>query len=134
MKLRLRGNSVRIRLTQAEVKALDETGCWKEAVMFGHAGAHHFVYQVETAPVSRASVDMSASASETIVKVTLPQADVAKWASGSDVGIYFEEPWGLKVAVEKDFRCLDEKRDEDESDNFDHPNAAGSLHSVCHSD
>ena len=134
MKLRLRGNSVRIRLTQAEVKALDETDRCEEAVKFGPTGTHRFVYQVEAASVSRASVSMNASAQETIVKATLPKMDVAKWAGGDDVGIYFEEPWGLKVAVEKDFRCLDEKRDEDESDNFDNPAAADNLHSVCHSD
>lgn len=134
MKLRLRGNSIRLRLTQAEVQSLDETGCWKDIVMFGPAGTHRFVYQVEAASVLRASVSMNASAQETIVKATLPKADVAKWLAGSDVGIYFEEPWGLKVAVEKDFRCLDEKRDEDESDNFENPNAADSLHSVCHSE
>jgi len=134
MKLRLRGNSVRIRLTQSEVKALDETGSWEEAVVFGPAAAQRLVYRVETASVSQPSVSMSTCGVETVVKAVLPQQQVAKWANGTDVGIYFGEPWGLKVAVEKDFRCLDEKRDEDESDNFENPNAADSLHSACHAD
>ena len=102
--------------------------------MCGPSGTHLFVYPLEGASFLRASVRMNASAQETIVKATLPKADVAKWVAGSDVGSSFEEPWGLKVAVEKDFRCLDEKRDADESDNFENPNAADSLHSVCHSE
>jgi hypothetical protein len=134
MKLRLRGNSVRIRLTQSEVKTLDATGLCEEAVVFSPAVAQRLVYRVETASVSRPSVSMSTCGVETVVKATLPQAEVAKWARGSDVGIYFEEPWELKVAIEKDFRCLDEKRDEDESDNFENPNTAASLHSACHAD
>ena len=134
MKLRLRGNTVRIRLTQSEVKTLDETGSWEEAVVFGPASLQRLIYRVEAAPVPWPSVTMFVSGHDTVVKATLPKAEVTKWSDGTDVGIYFEEPWGLKVAVEKDFRCLDEKRDEDESDNFENPNAAASLHSACHAD
>ena len=132
MKLRLRGNSIRVRLTQAEVNALDQNGCCEDAAEFGSMLTPRLVYRVEAA--SRPSAGMSVSGLDTVVKVTLPRTEIATWANGSDVGIYFEEPWGLKVAVEKDFRCLDEKRDEDESDNFENPNTASSLHDACHSD
>ena len=131
MKLRLRGNSVRLRLTQAEVKALDHGGSAEDAVTFGPAGQPRLVYRVEASAVARPAVSMSGAGLETRVKVTLPQTQVARWANGSEVGLYFEEPWGLKVAVEKDYRCLDVRRDEDESDNFENPNAGDSLHAEC---
>ena len=134
MKLRLRGNFIRIRLTQTEVKTLAETGAWEESVAFSAAAEHRLIYRVEAAQSACASVSMITRGTDTIVNASLPRTDIAKWADGDDVGIYFEEPWGLKVAVEKDFRCLDEKRDEDESDNFANPNAATSLHSACHTD
>ncbi len=134
MKLRLRGNSIRIRLTQSEVKALAETGAWEESVAFDPSASHRLVYRVEAALVARPSVEMSGHGTGTLVRATLPVADVVKWARGADVGMYFEEPWGLKVAIEKDFRCLDGDRNEDESDNFDNPNAAGSLHTNCDAD
>lgn len=134
MKLRLRGNSVRLRLTQAEVKALEHDLSAEGAVIFGPAGQPRLVYRVEASAVERPAVSMSVSGLETLVKITLPHPQVAVWANGSEVGIYFEEPWGLKVAIEKDFRCLNEKRDEDESDNFDHPNAASSHQHTCHAD
>ncbi len=134
MKLRLRGNSIRIRLTQAEVKALDQTGRCEDAVLFGPTSSLRLTYRVEAGAVPRPSAAMSVLGHETVVAATLPQEQITRWANGSDVGIYFEESWGLKVAVEKDFRCLDEVRDEDESDNFDHPKAVGSVHGACHAD
>jgi hypothetical protein len=134
MKLRLRGNSVRIRLTQTEVKGLDHNGAWEETVVFGPTAMHRFVYRVETTPALRPSVSMSVSGFETLVTAALPVKQVREWAGGNEVGIYFEESWGLKIVIEKDFRCLDEKRDEDESDNFDNPNTVESRHAVCHAD
>lgn len=132
MKLRLRGDSLRLRLTATEVAALRDQGAWQDATTLGPAGAPLLAYRVESVDLPAAEVRYTAD-NGTTVTVALPSADVAHWAdSASEVGIYFQEPWGLKVAVEKDFRCLDPRRDEDESDNFDNPNAGDSQHAACH--
>ena len=68
---------------------------------------------------------------DTVVAVVLPSDQVAHWAKTGEIGLYFTTDWNLKVAVEKDFRCLDEKRDEDESDNFANPNAGTGHHGAC---
>lgn len=134
MKLRLRGNSVRLRLTSSEVAAVRDQGGWQDATTFGPTGAPLLVYRVEAADVPQPSARFTTGAEATLT-VVLPMDQARAWAdSSSQVGLYFEESWGLKVAVEKDFRCLDPNRDEDESDNFDNPNAGNAHHSECHVD
>ena len=91
--------------------------------------------RVETSPGVQPSASMAVSEMGATVKVTLPKEDVAKWANGAAVGIYFVEPWGLKVAIEKDFRCLDPRRGADEPDNSDNPQASAiPIHPACRVD
>lgn len=126
MKLRIRGDSLRFRLTKSEVTSLHEQGWWQDAVSLGPNGTPSFAYRIEAAETS------SVHSEGTTIAALVPRAQLDTWAtSNSEVGIYFETEWGTKVAIEKDFRCLDEKRDEDESDNFDNPNAGTSLHGEC---
>lgn len=135
MKLRLRGDSLRLRLTQTEVLALRDQGFWQDVTTLGAAAGPLLAYRVEASPGGTQSVQHTADAQGTTVTVILPAAGVTTWAdSTSQVGIYFDEPWGLKVAVEKDFRCLDPDRDEDESDNFTNPNEGHPHLDTCDSD
>jgi hypothetical protein len=132
MKLRLRGNSLRLRLTRGEVASLHEQGWWQESTSLGPEGAPSLAYRIESRAEDGPTVTL-VSGAEACVKVILPAGDVAAWATSNAVGLYFETSWGTKVAVEKDFRCLDEQREEDESDNFDNPNA-GTSHGECGGD
>ncbi|MDB6139092.1 MAG: hypothetical protein JWO94_2164 [Verrucomicrobiaceae bacterium] len=132
MKLRIRGDSLRFRLTQTEVASLHEQGWWQDAVILGPLGSPRLDYRVESIPEGPATVTFI-SGDVTIVTAVMPVAQIAAWAAGNEVGIYFDTPWGTKVAVEKDFRCLDETREEDESDNFANPNA-GLAHGNCGTD
>jgi hypothetical protein len=60
-----------------------------------------------------------------VLSVRLPERLGRDWAGSDEVGIYASTSWGLRLAMEKDFRCLDAgARDEDESHAFDHPGAA----------
>ena len=131
MKLRIRGDSLRFRLTATEVTSLNTQGWWQDAATLGPQAGPRLIYRVETEAMDKPAVRF-ASGLDTTVTVVLPAVEVAHWAgNGSQVGLYFEESWGLKVAIEKDFRCLDPNRDEDESDNFDNPNAGTSQHGEC---
>jgi hypothetical protein len=53
------------------------------------------------------------------ITISLPEVEARAWARENEVGIYSEEPWGLKLSVEKDFQCLDTRPNEDDSDAFD---------------
>ena len=129
MKLRIRSDSLRFRLTKSEVTSLHEQGWWQDAVTLGSEGYARLAYRIEVGTSQDVRFGQAPVATLTAV---VPRSALNPWATESaEIGIYFETPWGTKVAIEKDFRCLDEKRDEDESDNFDNPNADTSMHGEC---
>ena len=121
MKLRLRGDSLRLRLTQSEVLALRDQGFWQDTTALGPAGGPSLAYRVESTDSAAPEVFFT-KGDQAVVTIRIPSAEIAPWSQSTQVGIYFSETWGLKVAVEKDFRCLDPSRDEDETDNFTNPN------------
>jgi hypothetical protein len=118
MKLRIRGNSVRLRLTRSEVAALAATGTVEESTEFFGSGT--FVYAVTAAE----GEDVSASFVAGRINVAIPADTVADWASGDEVGI--EAECGLlKVLVEKDFNCLTPRDAAEDADTFPHPKSDG---------
>ncbi len=122
MKLRIRGNFVRLRLTQSEVARLAETGAVEETVEFGLRPEQRFVYALEKAAGAetvRADFDGGS------LRVWIPEAEAEKWTSSNQVGIEARQPLGgekeLQILIEKDFACLAERPGEDESDAFPNP-------------
>lgn len=122
MKLRIKDNSVRLRLTQGEVRQLSKTGV--VSARTGFPGGRELRYLVESSP---ASVNPAAFFSDNAVTVRLPEAAVLAWAASEQVSLPGEqvlddgEP--LQILVEKDFACLAPREGEDESDMFPHPQA-----------
>jgi hypothetical protein len=59
--------------------------------------------------------------------VRLPETTVLAWANSEQVSISGEQVLAdgdqLKILVEKDFVCLTNREDEDESDMYPHPEA-----------
>lgn len=120
MKIRIRDNSVRLRLTQGEVEQLHTTGAVRSKT--GFPGGREFAYGVECSP---ANVNSAAFYSENAIVVRLPEAQVAAWASTEQISIVSDQLLDdgelLRVSVEKDFACLTPRDGEDESDNYPHP-------------
>ena len=120
MKLRILDNSIRLRLTQAEVDSLSSDGLIGSAVLF--AGGSRLGYCLESSP---ACVDPVAHFESSELKVRLPESAVQHWATSDEVSIEAEqgldEGGYLKILVEKDFACLAPRAGEDESDMFPHP-------------
>lgn len=120
MKLRIRDNSVRLRLTQGEVDALKRDGLVSAQTQF--PGGRSFVYEVESSP---ASVTPAAHFSENRLTVRLPETVVLAWATSQQVSMAGEQRLGngdvLSLLVEKDFRCLAPREGEDESDMYPNP-------------
>ncbi len=122
MKLRIRDNSIRLRLTRAEVESLRDAGAVSGRTVF--PGGREFKYVVESSP---ASVNPGALFSDSIVTVRLPETTVLAWANTEQVSIFDEQRLDdgdlLSILVEKDFACLAPREGEDESDMFAHPEA-----------
>lgn len=120
MKLRIKGASLRLRLTQAEMARLAAGEPVEEQVPFpgGALG-----YRLRRAPVRQIEADLSHAG----IEVRIPEADAVRWCGSDLVTLSAEQavPGGtLRITLEKDFACLAPRREEDEADNFPHPGAA----------
>ncbi len=126
MKLRIRDNSVRIRLTRTEVDSLRSQGVVSAAT--GFPGGREFQYRVESSP---AIVNPSAFFSDNTISIRLPEATVLAWATTEQVSMPGEQVLDdgakLTILVEKDFACLAPREGEDESDMYPHPDAGTST-------
>ncbi|MDH3266138.1 MAG: hypothetical protein OEM25_04150 [Gammaproteobacteria bacterium] len=122
MKLRIRDNSVRVRLSQSEVNSLHRDGVVSARI--GFPGAREFQYVVESNP---AVVSPGVFLSNCILTVRLPELTVHTWATTKQVTIEGEQPLEdgeiVRVLIEKDFACLAPRDGEDDSDMYPHPNA-----------
>jgi len=124
MKLRIRRNSLRLRLQQSEVRTLAERGAVLDETCFGTATLR---CSIERDP---ATSTMRADLEPNFVRIRVPEAQALRWTSTDEVGMLAEQatPAGpLVILVEKDFQCL-QPRDpvlrEDDSDAYPNPNPA----------
>jgi len=122
VKLRIRDNSIRLRLTRGEVDQLRDEGVVKAVTSF--PGGREFRYEVESSP---ASVNPGAFLSDNKITVRLPESAVGAWAASEQVSVTGEQQHEngelLSILVEKDFACLAPREGEDESDMYPHPAA-----------
>jgi hypothetical protein len=121
MKLRIKGDSLRIRVGPSEVQRLMESGRVEETIHF--STGVHLTYAVEH---SEAAACVSVSHTPDEVAVIVPTSAAKAWVNGNDVGIYAAVPNGsgsLEVAIEKDFACLDSDH-AGNLDTYPHPKAA----------
>ena len=120
MKLRIKGNSIRIRLTKTEVANFATTGYWEESTQFGNTA---LVYAIQR---SNAVSELSAQMEGTKITLLIPEATANHWTGSEEVGFQnqYKLPAGgeLFLLIEKDFVCLDNTF-EDQSDNYPNPNA-----------
>jgi Family of unknown function (DUF7009) len=119
MKLRIKGSSLRLRLTQGEVQRLEAEGEVAEQVHFG-AGAT-LTYRLRTGSTISA---ISASYGNNIIDIRVPEAAALDWSRTERVALEHAEPasgGALRILIEKDWNCLAPRSEEDESDNFPHP-------------
>jgi len=105
MKLRIKGDSLRLRVGPSEVQRLIACGRVAETIHF--APGVHLNYELQHSSAAECIAVFHALHE---VTVTVPTSAAQAWADSDDVGIYGEVPNGsgsLEVAVEKDFACLD---------------------------
>ncbi len=121
MKLRIRGNSIRLRLTKSEVEQIKESGLVEEKTVFPNNQI--FTYSIS----STDSIDqIQAEFIPNNLKIFLPKSMAEKWVNSFEEGIYGEAE-NLQISVEKDFNCLKPRDGDEDKDTFPHPKE-GSLH------
>ncbi len=120
MKLRIRDNSIRLRLTRIEVDTVSSAGVVKARVSM--PGGNGLDYILESSSVTERP---TARFTDDALTVMLPEAAVNQWASTEQVSIAADEALDdgdvLKILVEKDFSCLAPREGEDETDMYPHP-------------
>jgi hypothetical protein len=120
MKLRIRGDSLRLRLTRSEVAALaaGQPVIEKMRVACGVS----FEYRLSA---DGSGTSPQASMEQGALVVRLPPRLAAEWAGTETVGIEATQAngasEGLHILVEKDFPCLTPRPHEDDSDAFARP-------------
>ncbi len=130
MKLRIRGDSLRLRLTKDEVKKIAEGVAVEETTHFFNGTI--LTYALVPSEVN----EISAEFSDKQIFVRVPSRISLDWAQSDMVAIKHEvstpDPSRSKlfILIEKDFTCLKVRQNEkeDESNLFENPNAA---HGSC---
>ncbi len=106
MKLRIQGSSLRLRLTQSEVARFAEAGRVEDAVEF--APNVRLTYALERSSETHSPRALYQHGS---LRVQIPPAEADNWANTDRVGISGGE--GIRIAVEKDFKCMHGDSEED---------------------
>lgn len=120
MKLRIRGNSIRMRVTQSELADMANNGVVRDTISF--AGGPTLTYSlVRDATCESASAAMAADT----ISICLPSKAIDEWTTTEQVSLRgtqnLDDGSELIILVEKDFACLQPRDDEDESDMFANP-------------
>ncbi len=122
MKLRLRENSIRLRLLQTEVRQLREIGNVSERIIFGINPAETLTYSLK---ISGEAEKIYAQIFNNQIEIFLPLEIAENWADSNEVGLYttqnIDDLRNLQIIVEKDFVCVDRPLEEDNKDAFPHP-------------
>ena len=120
MKIRIRGNSIRFRLTKSEVAAFCKEGMLKEQTAFDNSV---FIYMLKS---SEDQTALKAYFENNTIRLEVPASFVKEWYTNDVVGARHIQSLNdgrtLMLLLEKDFVCMDETF-EDQSDNYPNPRA-----------
>ena len=120
MKLRILNNSLRLRLSQTEVRELTTQQRVCASTNFPGGGQLQYCLQL-----SDRLNDIQASFSDQKVLISLPANMANDWANSDTISLRAENTLAdgeaLSLLIEKDFKCLTDRPHEDESDLFPHP-------------
>jgi len=122
MKIRISGNSIRLRLNQTEVAQLIENKSIVETTSFPVHSGSAFSYKLS---IDANCTSIQAKHNQGEIYILLPEKIAVQWAETDQVGMEEElalEDGKLRILIEKDFACLTERAHEDDSNAFPNPN------------
>ena len=112
MKIRIKGNSLRYRLTKSDVRNFEEERYIEEHT---HFAGQTLIYALQ----QNIGNQLSAVFKDNKITLFMPDVMLREWVSTDRVGFEGDDN-GLYLLVEKDFKCLDNVA-EDQSDNYPNP-------------
>lgn len=120
MKIRIKGNTVRIRLSRPEVDRFANEGYIEASTPFV---SNVFTYALQVRPDAYGH-ELSADFKDCVMTMYMPERMAREWTGseivGFDTWMNVDNGEKLYLLLEKDFKCLDETV-EDQSDNFENP-------------
>lgn len=120
MKLRILGDSLRLRLSQSEVKQFGDTGRVEQSIRFGPDSV--MTYAIEH---GGGVGEMCASFEGSTVTVRMPSSVAQAWVGTDEVSLRGDQPLDggdpLSLLIEKDFKCAIPRPGEEDYDGFKHP-------------
>ena len=123
MKLRIKGDSLRLRVSRSELDRFLRGERIEDTIHFSSEPEAKLTYSLENA-VYGASTGVRYSIGH--VTVLLSKDHARTWSDNNQVGIYTSVGIGsensLELVIEKDYACLD-RSDEDNTDTFENPHA-----------
>jgi hypothetical protein len=121
MKIRIKDNSIRMRLTRPEVQRFGKEKYVEGRTEFGNV---IFIYAMRC---DSAVEEISAYLFGNKITMHIPGAIAEAFVNTDAVGFQHEQVFDngkkLSLLFEKDFKCIDGEVLEDQSDNYDNPSA-----------
>jgi uncharacterized protein DUF7009 len=121
MKLRMQGNSLRLRLNQQDVAQFSKTGYVEEGIDFGGGAALSYVLESSSKIETPHAIFRGGQ-----LRIQMPASAGHDWVTTDRVGVSGEQTLAggkqLSILIEKDFQCI--HRDEAEPDGYPNPLAA----------
>lgn len=111
MKLRIKGSSIRYRLTRSDVEKVKE-GYLEDQVNFA---GNPLIYALQLTE----GQELTCSYIDNKITLNIPRSAIESFTNTDVVG-YNNNDGGVYLLIEKDFTCLDEV-EEDQSDNYPNP-------------
>lgn len=126
MKIRIKGNSVRYRLSKTEVKKISEGIEVREETHFPNGTIFTYLLACKSG-----IENLQAHFENNILRIDIPTNEATHWYNNDKIGhanrLNLENGSQLALLIEKDFQCLDETH-EDQTDNY--PNPLAELHKM----
>jgi hypothetical protein len=125
MKLRLRGNSIRVRLDRRDTSILIDRGSIEDGFRLGPGVGFSYAVELGSAPREQPQ----ASYADGRLTIRIDPKDAEEWLAGDRVGFDHEQEVDggvVRVVLEKDFACIDRPAGEEVDDAyaFANPSAA----------
>ncbi len=116
MKIRINGDTIRMRLTPEEVTSLVKTGSISDSCQFPNATLRYGISTSEEGTIS-------ARFTENHIGISVPANQLNDWDSDNRVGFEHKLDDRLLILIEKDFQCLHPRKHENEDHLYPNPTA-----------
>ena len=114
MKLRINADTIRLRLSQSEV---DELVLKAEIWDHCHFGNSTLRYGIAAETIDHFLIKFE----NNCLKVTIPKQRIEGWNNDARVGFDWKPEKGPYILIEKDFKCMMPRENEDETDLYENP-------------